>query len=69
MRRAVPEHVGMTQAERSKATYVVATLGLLIDVVGAQSFLGSILRQTQNEVASLIESSSESCASERRRAA
>lgn len=36
------------------AQYVVATLGLLIDVVGKSSLLGTLLRQTQNEVLSLL---------------
>ena len=48
------------RTELSKGKYVVATLGLLIDVVGRRSMLGMLLNQTRNEILSLIDSDNRS---------
>jgi hypothetical protein len=44
-----------TRVNRQHARYVVGVLGLLIDVCGSTSLLSTLLRQTRNEVLSLIE--------------
>lgn len=38
-----------------QARWVVHTLGLIMDVVGRQSILGMILRQSTSEIESLLE--------------
>ncbi|MBX9653523.1 hypothetical protein K2Y11_07880 [bacterium] len=43
-----------SRINRRHAQYVVGVLGLLIDVCGSKSLLATLLRQTRNEVVSLL---------------
>lgn len=54
MRLALHQPAEAPSINAKQASYVVGVLGLLIDVVGPTSLLATLLRQTRNEVLSLL---------------